>query len=227
MTCAQLRDLGHAIDASAHARLARFVELLLDANERINLTAIRTPQAVWELHVCDALALLPALDARAPQSVLDLGTGGGLPGLPLACARPHMRFTLLDATRKKVDAVRVMAEGIGVENVSLLWGRAESVARDPEHRERYDLVLARAVAPLARLAGYASGLVRPGGECWFLKSCDVLAEVSAARAALAAARLAAVEPPLLYALPGAHGKRQVLRFRKLAPPTQRGAAPRR
>lgn len=216
--------LGHVVEAPAFERLEHFVSLLLDANQRHNLTAIRTPAAVWELHICDALALVPHMRALAPRRVLDLGTGGGLPGLPLACVLGETEFVLLDATRKKVEAVQAMADGLGLANVSTVWSRAEALSEDGNFRARFDLVVARAVASLRDLAAWAGPLVRPGGECWFLKSLEVKDEVAAASAALKRARLAPSDA-FEYALPGMHGRRQVLRYCLAADGPPRGREP--
>ncbi len=219
MTLEALRGRGYDIDAPAFARLERFVSLLLDANQRVNLTAIRTPEAVWDLHISDALALLPALRALAPREVMDLGTGGGLPGIPLACVLTNTQFTLLDATRKKVDAVRAMASALELKNVETVWARAETLADDLSYRGRFDLLVARAVAPLADLIRYAAPLIHPGGECWFPKSLQVAEEQEEAERVTARAGVRAGDP-LEYALAEPHGRRQVIRYRKLG-----GASP--
>ncbi len=217
MTPAELRQCGFDIDDDAHGRLARFVERLLDENTRVNLSGIRDSASVWALHVCDSLALLTALDAEAACDVLDLGTGGGVPGLPLACCRPRMRFTLVDATRKKVAAVERIAAGLALSNVACVWGRAEALAHVPEHRERFDALVARAVAPLPELLEFSSGFVRVGGACWFAKS--VAAELDEApRAAAVAERCALrLDRFVRYRLPANHGERLLLRYEKTAP----------
>lgn len=167
MTAAELLAAGVAVDAAAFARLTRYVALFQAENERTNLTAIKTPPEIWRLHVCDALALLPLLRLQAPETLLDFGTGGGVPGLPLACALPELQVTLLDATRKKIAAVERMAAALQLTKARCLWGRAEELAHRPDLRERFDLVTARAVAALPFLLEFASGFIRVGGAAAF------------------------------------------------------------
>lgn len=142
----------------------RYVELLLDANRRLNLTRVVEPAAVARLHLLDALAALPLVDALAPARALDLGSGGGVPGLVLALARPTISWTLVDSVGKKADALRGFADALGLRNVAVLAERAESLGRDAEHRERHDLVTARACAPLPVLVEYGLPLLAVNGS---------------------------------------------------------------
>ena len=172
--------LGIPLDESAIARFVRFAHLLHEANQRQNLTRIR-PEDVATLHFLDSLALAavhrPAPDAR----LLDVGTGAGFPGVPLALAYPSLHVTLLDGTQKRLAFLAEALAELGVTNAQTLHGRAEDLARDPRHRERYDLVTARAVAPMPELAGWLLPLVRPGGLAIAYKSRDVQTEIEAAR----------------------------------------------
>ena len=142
----------------------RFVALLLDANRRTNLTRVTEPDAVARLHLLDALAALPLLDALAPGEVLDLGSGGGLPAIPLALARPDLSWTLVDSVGKKAAALRGFVEALGMRNVIVVAHRAEALGRDPPHRERYAVVTARACAALPVLAELALPLLAVGGS---------------------------------------------------------------
>lgn len=216
MSPEELQAAGFGVTADAHARLERFVERLVAENRRLNLTGIREPRKIWALHVCDSLALLPLLDALSAGSVLDLGTGGGVPGLPLACCRGQVNFTLVDATRKKVEAVARIAAALGLANVRCVWGRGERLWREPQHRRRYDALVARAVARLPELVGTAAGFVRAGGRCWFLKStAAVPGEVSAAEARAHRHGLRYLEA-VRYRLPDGCGERLVVVYEKRA-----------
>lgn len=217
MTHAELNDAGICVNAAVHARLARFVAALLDENRSISLTATRDPDDAWALHVCDSLALLHPLARQPSGRLFDLGAGGGSPGIPLAIAREDLHVTLFDATRKKIAAQRRIAERLGLKNVETLWGRAESSAHEAALREVFDVVVARAVAPLPVVMEYAAGFVRPDGSCWFFESCRALeatiagAECAARRCAL---RLAETRS---YELPGGHGRRALVGYRKTRP----------
>lgn len=141
----------------------RYVELLLEANATLNLTRVTEPDAVARLHLLDALSALPLLDELAPSDALDLGSGGGVPGIVLALARPDIRWTLVDSVAKKAGAMRAFAASLGLRSVQVIAERAEILGRQPAHREGYDLVAARACAALPVLAEYALPLLRVGG----------------------------------------------------------------
>lgn len=142
----------------------RYVGLLLDANRGLNLTRVVEPDAVARLHLLDALAALPMIDRVAPATALDLGSGGGVPGLVLALARPGMQWTLVDSVRKKADALRAFADALRLPNVEVVAERAEVLGHDVRHRSAHDLVTARACAALPVLAEYALPLLRVGGQ---------------------------------------------------------------
>jgi 16S rRNA (guanine527-N7)-methyltransferase len=145
-------------------RAERYVALLLEANRRVNLTRVVAPADVARLHLLDALAALPNLDAAAPDRVVDLGSGGGVPAIPLALARPEVEWVMVDSVRKKSAILEEFAEVLGLANVRVLSERAEVLGQDPAHRERYALATARACAPLPVLAELALPLVRVGGR---------------------------------------------------------------
>src|SRR6185295_5520740 len=127
------------------------------------LTAITDPTDAWTKHILDSLTLLPLLaDLPENAKLIDVGSGGGLPGLPLAIVMPHLSFTLLEATGKKVEFLRAAAAALGLKNLTMIQGRAEQLGQDRgersadgrsgAHRESYDAVTARAVGRLATLA---------------------------------------------------------------------------
>jgi len=163
----------------------RFVGLLLDANKRLNLTRIVQPESMARLHLLDALSALPMLDAAAPKRALDLGSGGGVPGIVLALARPDVAWTLVDSVRKKTDVLRAFVAALELRNVVVMAQRAEDLGRDPAHRERHDLVAARACAALPVLAEYALPLVRIGGNVLAWKGLIGDKELSTGRTAAA------------------------------------------
>jgi 16S rRNA (guanine527-N7)-methyltransferase len=163
-----------------------YVGLLLDANRRLNLTRVVEPDAIARLHLLDSLAALPWIDELAPHNALDLGSGGGVPGLVLAIARPSIAWTLVDAVGKKADAMRSFAIALGLGNVRVIAERAETLGRMAGHRESYELVTARACAPLPVLAEYALPLVRIGGALLAWKGRSVAGELAGGAVASAA-----------------------------------------
>ena len=139
-----MRALQVAIDPAASAKLIDFVTLLAKWNRTHNLTAIREPSQMITHHVLDALAVVPHLPARASLTVLDVGTGGGVPGIPLAITRPGWRVTLLDSNHKKAAFLRQAKLELGLPNVDIVVSRVE------EYRpaQRFDVVISRAFSDL-------------------------------------------------------------------------------
>jgi 16S rRNA (guanine527-N7)-methyltransferase len=151
-------------------------------NSRFNLTAITARDEVIVKHFLDSLSVASALPAHA-GSLIDIGSGAGFPGLPLKIVLPALRVTLLEATGKKVEFLRHMIARLNLREVVAMQGRAEEFARDPVHREQYDVAAARAVAELATLVEYALPFVRVGGVFVAQKGGDIADEMQrAARA---------------------------------------------
>jgi 16S rRNA (guanine527-N7)-methyltransferase len=160
-------------------------------------------------HIYDSLSLLPVLaameslegfarsgaDAATALRILDVGSGGGLPGIPLAIALPEASVTLLEATGKKARFLEAVAAALGLGNVRVLYGRAEDLGRDREqHRERYDIVASRAVAALPALVEVTVPFARPGGIVLAIKGEKAAEEIVAAKAALHALHAHVLEP---------------------------------
>lgn len=151
----------------------------------INLTSIRDPAAVARAHVLDSLTAVAALRARGITGVLDLGTGGGYPGLPLAVALPAERVLLVEPTVKKARFLEAVVGATGLaERVDVAAVRAEALADDPAHRRRWSAITARAVASLADLVELSFPLLAPGGVLVAWKRGDIVAEVAAAQRAI-------------------------------------------
>ncbi len=188
-------DLGVAFDPGDLERLGLYLALLLETNKSFNLTAITDPHEAWTRHILDALTLIPLLSdiqsaaasdpATSPPSIIDIGSGGGLPGIPLAIVLPHLRFTLLEATGKKADFLRAAASALALPNVTVIQARAETLGQDHRaHREHYDVATVRAVGHLAIVAELAAPLVRPGGLILCVKGAKADQEVEEAAKAI-------------------------------------------
>ena len=161
---AAIEALGVELDGPARAAIDGHVRLLLAWNAAINLTAIREPVAVAVRHVADSLTALPVLRARGVDRFVDLGSGGGFPGIPLAAALPAERALLVDSVAKKVRFLSTAIEAVGLEAAAVAeTTRAEALARSPRDRERWPAVTARAVGSLAELVELAMPLLAPGG----------------------------------------------------------------
>ncbi len=205
--------LGLTLDADTVARFARFAILLEAGNRKLNLTRIRL-EDVTSLHFLDSLVVAAAHRPAPGARLLDVGTGAGFPGLPLALVFPALDVTLMDATRKRLVFLDEVLHDLSVTNARTLHARAEELARDPDHRERYDLVTARAVAPLSTLAGWLLPFARVGGLAVAYKSRDAQAEADAARSVIA--ELGGVlEQSADIELPGTDITRKLILMRKV------------
>lgn len=170
-------QLGRPLDADQLARFERYRDLLLDWNTRINLTAITDPDAVETLHFVDAIAGLTALPADEGLRVIDVGTGGGLPGLALKIARPDLRLTLVDSVGKKMNVLREICRDLGLDDVELLTARAEELGQDNDRRESWDVAVNRAIGTVIVVAELCLPLVRTGGIVVAWKKRDVDDEI--------------------------------------------------
>ncbi len=212
-------------------KLARLVDVFLAYNSQINLSAFRTPEHVRVGNVLDSLAFLESAEQLLGKdwreqklTILDLGTGGGFPLLPLAIVMPNARFVGLDAVRKKIDAVKAIAKELGIENAELVCNRAEDLARHEDVRAKFDIVTARAVAPLNVLLEYALPFLKVGGIAVFCKSLHIADELRASLSASTELR-AKLTGNFTYTLPEDWGQRTILVFKKIEPTPE--AYPRR
>jgi len=196
-------EAGVVFDDGDLERLGHYLALLRAGNELANMTAITEPAEMWMKHIFDALTLLPLL-GELPEGALvaDVGSGAGLPGVPLAICTPHLRFVLIESTGKKAAFIRHAAEQLGLSNVSVLCERAEVLGQDWSqgrgHRERYDAVLARAVGRLAVVAELTVPLAKVGGLVLLTKgqrADEELAEAAGALQALQASHADTVATP--------------------------------
>lgn len=177
--------LGLDLDDAARATIDGHVRLLLAWTTAINLTAIREPAAVATGHVVDSLSAVPWLRARGADRILDLGSGGGYPGVPIAAALPDAHVTLVEAIGKKAAFLRtvVAATGLG-ERVTVIADRAEALAADPERRGTWSVVTARAVASTADLVELAFPLLAAGGTLVAWKRGNLESELAGAARAI-------------------------------------------
>ncbi len=183
--------LGLPLDAQQLQQFEQYYHQLIAANRRVSLTSITDYQEVQRRHFGESLAVGAALyqagvlkpDERA--RVLDLGAGAGFPGLPMRIVHPALRLTILEATSKKTAFLKRLLARLGLEDVAVITGRAEAVAHEPAHREGYDLVLARAVAPLVVLVELALPFLEVGGFLTTPKGSRAPQEMAEAGRALA------------------------------------------
>lgn len=143
--------------------LVKYERELLDWNQKFNLTAIRDTESIRTKHFLDSFSCVLAWGANPPHDLIDVGTGAGFPGLPLKILYPSLKLTLLESVGKKAMFCEHIVGMLGLEDVKVIKGRAEDIGQEPEHREKYDWAVARAVADLKVLAEYLLPLVKIGG----------------------------------------------------------------
>ena len=187
----------------------------------MNLTAITEPDQVARLHLLDSLSLLP-VEAFAGKAVIDVGTGAGFPGIPLAIVQQDADFTLLDSLGKRIRFLDEVREALGLGNVTCVHGRAEEFAQ--AHREQFDLAVSRAVANLAVLSELCLPLVKVGGAFLAMKSTGCEAETEGAQTAIR--RLGGtLERVVDYTIPTTDVTHRVLVIRKTAPTAKKYPRP--
>ncbi|MEC8560708.1 MAG: 16S rRNA (guanine(527)-N(7))-methyltransferase RsmG [Planctomycetota bacterium] len=176
---------GLEFEPSDLERIGRWLGLLEAANRRMNLTRITDPESAWHRHVLDSLSLLPILHSITCTSLLDLGSGGGAPGLPLAITCPGVAVGLVDSVGKKTRFLEECASELALHNVRVLNGRAEDLAADgaPE-RAAWDVVCARAVGRLPVLLELSVPFLVEGGLLLAIKGAQASVEIEESRAAL-------------------------------------------
>ena len=201
--------------------LEKFVDMLLERNQVMNLTAITEPDQVARLHLLDSLSLLP-VEAFAGKAVIDVGTDAGFPGIPLAIVQQDADFTLLDSLGKRIRFLDEVREALGLGNVTCVHGRAEEFAQ--AHREQFDLAVSRAVANLAVLSELCLPLVKVGGAFLAMKSTGCEAETEGAQTAIR--RLGGtLERVVDYTIPTTDVTHRVLVIRKTAPTAKKYPRP--
>ncbi|MFE4108319.1 16S rRNA (guanine(527)-N(7))-methyltransferase RsmG [Almyronema epifaneia] len=222
------QTLGWQPSAAQQAVFQKLYAEVVAANQQFNLTRITEPADFWEKHLWDSLSglapwlnpdfawqLPDALRSQALQ-VVDIGTGAGFPGLPAAIALPHWQVVLLDSTQKKIRFLETLAQTLHLPNVRGLAGRAETVGRQPNWRERFDLALVRAVGTAATCAEYALPLLRKGGVAVLYRGQWSEAETETLRPAIEqlGGAIAHLQPSLT---PLTQGQRHCLYVQKVQP----------
>ena len=183
-----LNKYGLEISEEQEIQLEEYMLGILEYNKSINLTAIKEPEEFIHKHYLDSLS--PLLDGSIgkdlmeSRKIIDVGTGGGFPGVPLAVVLKDCDFTLLDSLNKRLRIIDELCRETGIENVKTLHARAEDAGRDDEFREKYDICVSRAVSHLAVLSEYTLPFVKKGGYMISYKGNDLEKEIEESRKAI-------------------------------------------
>lgn len=196
------------------AQFDKYFQMLIEWNEKINLTAITDPQEVAVKHMIDSLSAWRADIFKPGAFVIDVGTGAGFPGIPLKIFQPDIKLTLLDSLNKRIKFLQEVSEALGFDDVTCIHARAEEAAMNTDFRERYDVAVSRAVARLQVLSEYCLPFVKQGGCFVALKGMKYAEE--AADSVKALKILGGDKPDIAEVkLPGLEDKRAVLYIRKI------------
>ncbi len=208
-----LKKEGVNITESKYNRMNQFVQLLMKKNEELNLTRITSEEEVWIKHIFDSLIPTRFMKLEKGMKVLDLGTGGGIPGIPLAILYPSVEFVLVDSVQKKAEAIKEFVKELGLRNVKVIAERAEALGRHPDHRDQYDYVLSRALAALPVLIEYCVPLIHLYGHVAAYKGPDYMTELLLSKKAVTKLQ---AEPPVIkfYNLPNNLGQRTLILITK-------------
>ncbi|MCH3949864.1 MAG: 16S rRNA (guanine(527)-N(7))-methyltransferase RsmG [Acidaminococcus sp.] len=207
--------IGCPLSEEQEARFIRYEEMLLETNKSLNLTAITDPDEVALKHMVDSLTVYDAKRFHN-RTIADVGTGAGFPGLPLKIYDTTMRLTLIDSLAKRLHFLENVVQELGLGQVRCCHARAEEAGRDPKLREKFDVVVARAVAPMPVLAEYCLPLVRVGGVFYAMKGSKGMEETEEGRQAISILGGKIVDIRHLT-LPGLTDKRYIITVEKIKP----------
>lgn len=197
----RLADLGYPLTEHQKKQYERYFELLVEWNEKINLTAITEKDEVYLKHFYDSIApIVQSLIENRPIRLLDIGAGAGFPSLPMKILFPELDVTIIDSLNKRINFLHLLAEELGLNGVHFYHGRAEDFAQDKAFRAQFDIVTARAVARMQVLSELTIPYLKVGGRLLALKASNAPEELEEAKTALNLL-FSKVEDNLQYALP--------------------------
>ncbi len=183
-----LREYFHKLDMNLTEdeveKFLVFEKILLETNKKMNLTSITESKEIYEKHFLDSASLLLSNKIKKESKIIDIGTGAGFPGVPIKILREDINITLLDALKKRIDYLNNLCTELNLEKVELIHGRAEDYGRDENYREKFDIVVSRAVANLRELLEYASPFIKEGGYFISLKGKKYKEELSDSKNAM-------------------------------------------
>lgn len=209
----QLTDLDIKLTEKQKKQFYRYYEMLIEWNKVMNLTGITEYNQVNEKHFVDSLSVTKAVDIRKYQSLIDIGTGAGFPGIPLKIVYPELHVVLLDSLQKRIKFLNEVIEELELEHIKTIHGRAEDYAKKPEYREQFDICVSRAVANISTLSEYCIPYIKVSGIFISYKSEEIDEEVKEAEKAVKILG-GEIEEIIKFRLPGTEIGRSFVKIRK-------------
>lgn len=208
-----LSDIGLFLSGEQMNQFNLFYELLIEKNKVMNLTAITEYDEVVLKHFIDSIIIYKNIRNDKIESIMDVGTGAGFPGIPLKIIFPEIKITLLDSLNKRINFLNEVIEKLELQNIHCVHGRAEDIGHMPEYREQYDLVVSRAVANLSSLSEYCIPFVKVGGKFISYKSGNIENELESAKPAIQTLN-SSIDEVNKYILPKSDMQRSIIVINK-------------
>lgn len=211
-----IQALSGTVTEKQTEQFAKYSEMLVEWNEKMNLTAVTDPDGISVKHFLDSILPIYHIDFDGCGSVADIGTGAGFPGIPLKIMMPDKRLVLIDSLNKRINFLKAVTDEIGLDNTECIHGRAEEMGKKAEYREKFDAVVSRAVANMKVLCEYCLPFVKVGGMFVALKAENAEEELETAKPMIGTLG-GKVEEVISAPLPMSDITRKLIVVRKVAP----------